>query len=571
VAGSSAVVSAAVSVLTSTAIVTTIFGVGGGSLAAYKMQRRTEGLTEFEFRKELADRNVNQGHHNSRSEADAELFTTICISGWLRDKYDFQRPWGLHPTHPRLRDRLELLERFYSVHRPDHLPNCLRILSDWQGEENKLWRILHQKYGRDPDHLFPLLEGPRMRGSLTLDQEEALDAMFVELGYNSVAPKKEPSGERDQRTPLERMREGWDHQKQRMAANRSSKNLDSMHGPSSGLNGFQRNTESSAEDEVIHNRDTSKTSNESGDYVPPQHLATVWDFGSTYGGEVYTVRWESTLLKTICDCVMDLAMDVVSGATRQILKATILSTLLAAVVLPSYLLNLANMIDGDWTLAVERADQAGVELARTLLLSRAGHRPVTLVGFSFGARVIYACLKELARLQEEWEDFEELKAKSGKYTVDEQRQYVKHSKKFEGMREPSSVVEDAVIMGLPNHLSLSSWKACRMVVAGRLVNCYSTKDLILSLMFQYRRFSPGIQTILKPVCGTCEVDEPGVENIDVSDLVLGHQDYCLQTGKILERVKFGEPLRLQRENDDPKESKPEAQAAAKQLHFSDSM
>jgi Protein of unknown function (DUF726) len=43
-------------------------------------------------------------------------------------------------------------------------------------------------------------------------------------------------------------------------------------------------------------------------------------------------------------------------------------------------------------------------------------------------------------------------------------------------------------MGMPNHMSHSSWHACRQVVAGRLVNCFSRKDLILSLMFQYKKF-----------------------------------------------------------------------------------
>jgi hypothetical protein len=240
---------------------------------------------------------------------------------------------------------------------------------------------------------------------------------------------------------------------------------------------------------------------------------------------------------------MDLAMDVVSGATRQILKQTILSTLLAAVVWPTYLLNVANMIDGDWTLAVERADQAGIELARTLLFSRAGCRPVTLIGFSFGGRVIYSCLKELARLQDEWEDYQQLKRENGDGNIADSLRA-----KFAGMREPSNVIEDAIMMGLPNHLSVVSWKACRQVVAGRLVNCYSSKDLILSLMFQAKRFSggnfnKGVGSILKPVCGTCPVPEAGVENIDVSDLVSGHQDYCLVTGKILERVCHGQPLR----------------------------
>ena len=69
IAGSAAA-TAAVVTLTSSAVVTTIFGVGGGSLAAYKMQRRTQGLTEFEFRKE---RNGRQGE--TKSDIDAELFS----------------------------------------------------------------------------------------------------------------------------------------------------------------------------------------------------------------------------------------------------------------------------------------------------------------------------------------------------------------------------------------------------------------------------------------------------------------------------------------------------------------
>jgi hypothetical protein len=545
--GSTAVATAAVSVLAHSAVVSTIFGVGGGGLAAYKMQRRTQGLTEFEFRKESFHRfqMLTNAETNGKLDLDAELFTTVCISGWLRDNYDYQRPWGLHPTRPRLGDRLELLERFYYIHRPDHLPNCPRILADWKGEEKKLWSILREKYGSDPDHLFPLDNGPRLKGSLTLDQEEALDAMFVELGLNSVAPKTAPSN-KDQRTPFERMKETLQHQREKMA-HWSGRNLESGKDPSAATNSFQHfQSEESRYTDDDTRGDRPKKALDKDEYEAPKHLATVWDYRTTYGGELYTVRWESMLLKTICDCVMDLAMDVVSGATREILKATILSTLLTAVVLPSYLLNVANMIDGDWTLAVERADQAGEELARSLLLSRAGQRPVTLIGFSFGARIIYACLKELAKLQEEWEDYRDMLGQDNELSPPEQRLFAKLATKFKGLREPSSVVEDAVIMGLPNHLSLASWKACRQVVGGRLVNCYSTKDLILSLMFQAKRFSPGIQTILKPVCGTCEVNEPGVENIDVSDLVLGHQDYCLHTGKILDRVKLGEPLRQRR-------------------------
>eukprot|EP00934_Nitzschia_sp_Nitz4_P009283 Nitzschia sp. Nitz4//scaffold4_size323378//124331//127668//NITZ4_000651-RA/size323378-snap-gene-0.414-mRNA-1//1//CDS//3329553372//9273//frame0 len=547
VAGSTAAATAAVVALTSTAFVTTVFGVGGGSLAAYKMQRRTQGLTEFEFRKEpktksMLHRGPKDNAEHNNLDLEAELFSTIFISGWLRDKYDYQRPWGLHPTHPRLTDRLELLERFYSVHKPDHVPKCARLLASWKGEEKKLWEILREKYGRDPSHLFPLSQAPGERATLTLDQEETLDQIFVEMGYSSVAPVNDKTPNNSLLSPFDRMQQGW--------KNPQSAPIMTPE--------FGRPFEESQNTDINFYRNVSgismtETKTENGDrneddYRPPKHLATVWDCKSLYGGELYTVRWESELLQTICDCVMDLAMDMVSGATRQILRQTVLSTFLAAIVWPSYLLNVANMIDGDWTLAVERADQAGKEMAKTLLLSRAGQRPVTLVGFSFGARIIYSCLKELARYQGDWEVYQDMKALDRKLSATERHQLTKLERKFNGLREPASVIEDAIIMGLPNHLSLPSWKACRRVVGGRLVNCYSTKDLILSLMFQAKRFSPGVQSILKPVCGTCAVEEPGVENIDVSDLVQGHQDYCLSTGQILERVKFGEPFRRGRKN-----------------------
>ena len=571
---------AAVTALTSGVVVTTIFGVGGGGIAAYKMQRRTQGVTEFEFCRETKGRpdrrsspNPEYGSGNNEDNIEAELFSILCISGWLRDRCDYQRPWGLQPTHPRITDRLEMLERFYSVYSPDHLPKCERILSSWKGEEEELWKILREKYGRDPDHLFPLdcanhseddiIKG---QGALTLDQEEILAKLFIELGYHSVAPEQEQAmhHQHENMSPFEKMRNGWKNR--RFIRNPGLMEIgnddkwDSTHGPSTNQQPATiQNKSIVAGGGMLHSYD-SESSGEPGShqqdegnaYKPPDHLSTVWDWKTTYGGEMYTVKWESKLLTQICDCVVDLAVDVVSGATRQILKQTILATLLSAVIWPTYLLNLAHMIDGDWTIAVERADEAGVVLAKTLLYSRAGRRPVTLVGYSFGARIIYSCLKELARYQEEWEQYQELLEESSTSSnggsCQDHRRLSKYKQKMKGMREPASIVEDAIFLGLPNHLSLSSWTACRQIVAGRLVNCYSNNDLILSLMFQAKRFSGGsfnngTFSILKPVCGTCPVEEPGIENIDCSDLILGHQDYCLQTGKILERIGFGEPIK----------------------------
>jgi hypothetical protein len=56
------------------------------------------------------------------------------------------------------------------------------------------------------------------------------------------------------------------------------------------------------------------------------------------------------------DSVSDLAYDVVSGAAQ--LLHTALSTLMSAIACTT-LVNAANMIDGTWTLAVERQDDGG--------------------------------------------------------------------------------------------------------------------------------------------------------------------------------------------------------------------
>ncbi|CAN0375518.1 unnamed protein product, partial [Scytosiphon promiscuus] len=67
-------------------------------------------------------------------------------------------------------------------------------------------------------------------------------------------------------------------------------------------------------------------------------------------------------------------------------------------------ITLSSMIDADWTIGRERADVAGKILADALLNREQGCRPVTLVGTSLGARLIFACLEEIARRHELWEE-----------------------------------------------------------------------------------------------------------------------------------------------------------------------
>ncbi len=61
------------------------------------------------------------------------------------------------------------------------------------------------------------------------------------------------------------------------------------------------------------------------------------------------------------------------------------------------MLAVAQMIDHAWAVALDRAQKAGILLAHILMSGAHGDRPVTLIGYSMGARLIFHCLLELCR------------------------------------------------------------------------------------------------------------------------------------------------------------------------------
>lgn len=66
---------------------------------------------------------------------------------------------------------------------------------------------------------------------------------------------------------------------------------------------------------------------------------------------------------------------------------------MSAIAWPVGLLGLASVIDNPWGVCLRRSAQVGKQLAEVLLARNQGHRPVTLLGYSLGARVIYYCLR----------------------------------------------------------------------------------------------------------------------------------------------------------------------------------
>ncbi|CAM9667208.1 unnamed protein product, partial [Phaeothamnion confervicola] len=110
----------------------TLFGATGAGLVGYKMDRRTKGVKEFRFELETG------GH---------EMTVFVCVSGILKDKWDFQRAWGAAPTNLPAK---ETLERYFSIFSPDKVKEVPTILRRYKGREADLCRNLAKKYGHDP-------------------------------------------------------------------------------------------------------------------------------------------------------------------------------------------------------------------------------------------------------------------------------------------------------------------------------------------------------------------------------------------------------------------------------------
>jgi hypothetical protein len=160
-------------------------------------------------------------------------------------------------------------------------------------------------------------------------------------------------------------------------------------------------------------------------------------------GDIYSVLWEPDMLRSMGDTINILATEALTQALQQILGSTILTALMAAIQLPIVLTKLAYLIDNPWTVSLARADLAGLILADSLIDKNLGSRPITLVGYSLGSRLIYACLRELA--------------KKGAF----------------------GIIQNVYIFGAPIVVNTDEFIKIRSVVSGRFVNGYATNDWIL--------------------------------------------------------------------------------------------
>jgi hypothetical protein len=732
--------------LTTTAALASMFGVVGGGLAAYKMKKRTDGLSDWRIRKETSSEGGIVGKDGTKVSTTVRgLHATVCVSGWLQSRQDFQTPFGIQANDPTSDNDLDILNRFLSVHAPEKIRFTKALLKKYNVDSNiiaesisglglknkdelkksreEMYTRLSEKYGRDPRKLLPLCENTSTLSALNDDQNETgtpnptlllLDEAtqtFIKGLLNSHILDKQHAKEMEEIFEANHMLGQMEMMNAEMFAQMTCETLETMkntndhsqpftleesdadlnvgddveshededvpkiaepddivseeekepaEAPTSehditGVTSAERevieniledpvdmpvvafnddtsiteelpeeateansdipasiidadapieNKDPSQEDAVVQSTeldagesatkegvpdpqpslvttsssesfgsDTSenkrdslqeKGSSESQEQdstpvtttsgqIKMDHSMLVWDWQANYSGELYTVTWETEFLLQLCKVVEVFFIEVSGQVSKEVLKQTLIGGMVSAVAIPSALTTAIGVIDDPYQLISFRSEKAGVELAQCLLQSDE-HRPVSLVGFSFGARVIFSCLLELARHQTIWEDQEtqanddalsndvapEVKLNRARRALSWMNHRVRGKRiaeRVEYKREPASIVEDVVLIGLPMRIERKEWIACRELIAGRLVNCYNKNDWILSYMINIRCWNG-----VNKACGTHPIlNIEGVENFEVSHLASSHGRYPLAVPHILHEVGYGEP------------------------------
>ncbi|XP_046516554.1 transmembrane and coiled-coil domain-containing protein 4 isoform X2 [Equus quagga] len=197
-----------------------------------------------------------------------------------------------------------------------------------------------------------------------------------------------------------------------------------------------------------------------------------------HSGEQYCLAWEAKYLMELGNALETILSGLANMVAQEALKYTVLSGIVAALTLPASLLSVANVIDNPWGVCLHRSAEVGKHLAHILLSRQQGRRPVTLIGFSLGARVIYFCLQEMAQ-----------------------------------EKDCQGIIEDVVLLGAPVEGDAKHWEPFRKVVSGRIINGYCRGDWLLS--FVYRTSSAQLHVAgLQPVL----LQDRRVENVDLSSV-----------------------------------------------------
>lgn len=230
---------------------------------------------------------------------------------------------------------------------------------------------------------------------------------------------------------------------------------------------------------------------------------------TTDARDVYWINAEEEMMQTAGEGLKGYVLDtaIKTGGRKvgeEVIKHTALAGL-AALALPLTIWGAASAaLNSVFVQAKSRSYRAGLILADVLRNETQGHRPVNLIGTSLGCYTILTALGELAKQPE----------------------------------ENMHLVDSVFLIGAPITPSPSTLRRARSVTARRFVNAY-TRDMVCSIAawlgsgISVEELRAGMMPRVigsQPILGV-----PGVENIDVSDLVVeGH--FALNRSDVLDSI-----------------------------------
>lgn len=195
----------------------------------------------------------------------------------------------------------------------------------------------------------------------------------------------------------------------------------------------------------------------SGWLTKPEDIILPWRCLSPRSSSLYALRFDPAALMDI-GTSLDTLLESYTWRYVQyeIVKHTVLATLYLAL-WPLVLVKAARVIDNPYSVARHRAEKAGRVLADALCNRVQGERPVNLIGFGLGARVVYYAMKGLAQ------------------------------------RGAWGVVQDVYFLGAPVQSgNRSEWVMIRAVASGRVVNGYSGSDWVLGFLERGSTLNMGV-------------------------------------------------------------------------------
>lgn len=317
----------------------TVFGSAGAGLTGYKMMRRTSGLNEFEFEPCNGPVGIDSEGQVTDKDGDStncnSLAVMICISGWMNEREDHRRVFGILPKFNSNITARERLSRFYMMHNPHQLLSIDEEVKQYELNPEAYAAHIADVYNIDIENDIEgaLLPPPFPSASAQNLWAEASEGMGDCVAYmsNSMALRLNP--EKKNAASTEKTMQSDSCEPTASSATESKANPNAAQ---SNLRQLASKSGKAAAGDggygsglIVNDQITAE------DGITFRDRYWNWrdcELSSSY--DMYLLRYETDLQLELGRCIRKLMKDLTASATQQLLTVTVFAALMSAVLLP---------------------------------------------------------------------------------------------------------------------------------------------------------------------------------------------------------------------------------------------